>query len=125
MSVTLSIACDGSITRPPFNTRSFIVSPYHALQSQPVGHQAQLVAQRTGDLSLLDTVLDVHGVGEKPAIGAIGLQVDTSDKAVAKQKGQYVVAVIALVQRRVDLDAIEEVENPVRAAALPDQRIER
>src|SRR5687767_8009035 len=113
MSVTLSIACDGSTMRPPFNTRSFIFSPYHPLQSQPVGHQAQFLAERSGDLSRIDTILDMHGVGEQLAVGAVGLEVDPADQPVAEQEGQYVIAVIALMQRRIDLDAIVEVEDAV------------
>src|SRR2546423_4836405 len=120
MSVTLSIACDGSTMRPPFNTRSFIRSLYHPLQPQPVGHQAQLLAQRTSDLSRIDTVLEMHGVGEKPAAGAIGLEIDPADQPVAEQEGQYVIDVIALMQRRVDLGGRRDIEKKKGAVVVPD-----
>src|SRR5689334_8793954 len=116
MSVTLSSPCAGSTTRPPFNTRSFILPfpvvlsaakdliaackrheilrfaqddnlpvrapracrclshPAHgfrqcsgarqgdAFEAEPVGHQAQLLAQRTRDLSCFVVRLEMRRV---------------------------------------------------------------
>ena len=56
---------------------------------------------------------------------AIGLQVEPGDELVAEQEGKDVIAVLALVDRRVNLDPVVEVEQPHRAGALPDERIER
>ena len=48
-----------------------------------------------------------------------------ADEPVAEQEWQDIVAVLALLGRRVDLDPVVEVEEPQRAGALPDERIER
>ena len=55
----------------------------------------------------------------------VGLQVEPSNEAVAEQERKDVIAVLALVGRRVDLDPVVEVEEPQRAGTLPDERIER
>ena len=57
--------------------------------------------------------------------GRSALQVDARDDAVAEQEGQDVVAVLALFGRRVDLDAVAEIEQALGARALEDQRVER
>ena len=48
-----------------------------------------------------------------------------ADEPVAEQEGKDVIAVLALVGRRVNLDPVVEVEEPQRAGTLPDERIER
>ena len=56
---------------------------------------------------------------------AVGFQVEPGDELVAKQEGKDVVAVLALVDRRVNLDPVVEVEEPHCPGALPDEWIER
>ncbi len=56
--------------------------------------------------------------------GPVGLEIDATDQPVAQQEGQDVVAMFALGDRRVDLDAIEEIEDAFRTVAFPDQRVE-
>src|SRR6266550_3623054 len=140
MSATLSRACEGSTSRPPFKTKSFISvlsHPAHgfrqrsgprqrdALQPQPVGHQPQLLAQRPGDFSGVMARLEMGGMDQQLRVGAVGLEIDPRDQQIIQQEGQHVIAVLSLGQRRVDLDAIEEVEYALGAVALPDQGIER
>ena len=48
-----------------------------------------------------------------------------ADDPVTEQEGQDIVTVCPLGERRIDLDAIEEIEDAMRAVAFPDQRIER
>lgn len=55
----------------------------------------------------------------------LGAQVDTADQAAVVQERQDVVAVHAPFLRRVDLQAIAEIEQALGPRALPDQRIER
>ncbi len=62
---------------------------------------------------------------EQPSRLAVGLQVEPGHEQVAEQEGKYVIAVLALVRRRVNLDPVVEVEEPQRAGSLPDERIER
>ncbi len=64
-------------------------------------------------------------MGEQSSGLAIGLQVETRHEPVAEQEREDIIAVLALVGRRVNLDPIVEVEQPLRARPLPDQRIER
>ena len=71
------------------------------------------------------TRLEMRGVDEQLRVGAVGLEIDARHQPVAQQERQHVVAVLALGDRRVDLDAIEEVEDALGAVALPDQRVER
>ena len=56
---------------------------------------------------------------------AVRLQVEPGDQPVAEQEGEDIIAVLALFGRSVNLDPVVEVEEPQRAGALPDQRIER
>ena len=67
----------------------------------------------------------MHGMDEQSSGLAVGLEVEPGDEPVAEQEGKDVVAVLALVGRRVDFDPVVEVEQPQRAGALPDERIER
>ena len=62
---------------------------------------------------------------EQPPALAVGLQVEPRNEPVAKQEGKDVVAVLAFIGRRVNLDPVVKVEQPQRAGALPDERIER
>ena len=62
---------------------------------------------------------------EQPPGLAVGLQVEPGDEPVAEQEGKDIVAVLALIGRRVDLDPVVEVKEPQRAGPLPDERIER
>ena len=62
---------------------------------------------------------------EQPSRLAVGLQVEPSNEPVAEQERKDVIAVLALVGRRVNLDPVVEVEEPQRAGTLPDERIER
>ncbi len=55
----------------------------------------------------------------------VGLEVDPGDEPVTEQERQHVVAVHPLRRRDVDLDPVVEVEEPLGAAPLPDQRVER
>lgn len=54
----------------------------------------------------------------------VGLQIDPGDQFLPEQEGKYVVPVLALGLRHVDFDAIVKPEEPLRAASLPDQRVE-
>ena len=56
---------------------------------------------------------------------AVGLEIDSRDEVLAEQERQDVIAVRPLLGRHVDLDAVAEAEQPLGAAALPDQRVER
>ena len=49
---------------------------------------------------------------EQPSRLAVGLQVEPGYELVAEQKGKDVIAVLALVRRRVNLDPVVEVEEP-------------
>ena len=60
----------------------------------------------------------------RPAL-TVGLQVEPGHEQVAEQERKDVIAVLALVRRRVNLDPVVEVEEPQRAGTLPDERIER
>jgi hypothetical protein len=57
-------------------------------------------------------------------VGAVGLEVDTSDQLVAEQERQHVVAVLALRGRGVDLDPVLEAEGPQGSVSGPDNRVE-
>ena len=95
------------------------------VELQPAGHQPQLLDERPGRGRGVDAGLDVGALHAQHAGGAVGLQVDAPDEAVAEQVRQHVVAVDPLRRRRVDLDAVVEVEQPLVAVAVPDQRVER
>ena len=62
---------------------------------------------------------------DQPPGRAVGLEVDAGDDAIAEEERQAVIAELALLGRRVDLDAVAEVEQALGARALPDDRIER
>ena len=53
------------------------------------------------------------------------LRSSRADEPVAEQEGKDVIAVLALVGRRVNLDPVVEVKEPQCAGSLPDERIER
>ena len=48
--------------------------------------------------------LEVHRMDEQPSRLAVSLQVKAGHEQVAKQKWKYIVAVLALVRRGVNLD---------------------
>ena len=56
---------------------------------------------------------------------AVRLEVHPRHQRVAEQEGQHVVAMLALVRRGVDLDAVAQAEQPQGALAPPDQVVER
>ena len=56
--------------------------------------------------------LEMHGMDEQPFRLAIGLEVEPGHKQVAEQKGKYVIAVLAFIRRRVNLDPVVEVKEP-------------
>ena len=53
------------------------------------------------------------------------LGVHAADELTVVEDGQRVVAVHALGARRVDLDPVAEAEEPLRALAVPEERVER
>ena len=69
--------------------------------------------------------LEMHRMDEQSRSLTVSLQVEPGDELVAEQERKDVIAVLALVGRRVNLDPVVEVEEPYRAGALPDERIER
>src|SRR5215510_6805925 len=92
MSVTLSSPCDGSMTRPPFKTRSFIVLLSHlahgfrqrprarqpnAIEAEPIGHQPQFLAQWSGHVTCLGPGLEVGRMDQQGRRRAIRLEVET------------------------------------------------
>src|SRR5262249_28274700 len=101
ISVTLFRPCDGSTTRPPLNTRSFIRLPCpsarllpalshpghgfrqraragqgYVFEAEPVRHQTQLVAQRFRDLGWVLAVFEMGCMDDKRRVGAVGLEID-------------------------------------------------
>src|SRR5258708_34509683 len=91
MSVTLSRACDGSTSRPPFKTKSFISvlsHPAHdfcqhsgarqgyAFEAQPLGHQPQLLAHGPAAFRGMVARLEMGGMDQQLRVGAVGLEVD-------------------------------------------------
>ena len=97
---------------------------FHALQAEPGLHQAEFLQQFGGGLGRC-AGLGIGGEHAQHAGRAVGLDVDARDDGVAEQEGQDVVAVLPLFGRRVDLDAVAEIEQALGARALEDQRVER
>jgi hypothetical protein len=62
---------------------------------------------------------------EERAGGAVGLEVHPRDEVLAEEEGQNVVAEPPPVPGDVDLHAVAEAEEPLRARALEHERIER
>jgi hypothetical protein len=56
---------------------------------------------------------------------SVGLEIDAADQSVAQQERQHVIAMQALMDRRVDFETEVKAEQALRALTLPDQRIER
>lgn len=54
----------------------------------------------------------------------LGAEVDAADQTAVVQEWQHVVAVHAFFLRRVDLQAIAEIEQALGPRPLPDQRVE-
>ena len=69
--------------------------------------------------------LEMHRMDEQSSGLAVRLQVEPRHKPVAEQEREDIIAVLALFGRGINLDPVVEVEEPQRAGALPDERIER
>ena len=98
---------------------------FDAFESEPAREggefRPQVLAQLRRRLGILVVDRDCF---ERARIAA-RFGIDARRERVAVQERQHVVAVHALCCRRVDFDAVVEVENAPVAAAFPDQRIER
>src|SRR3984957_12477575 len=93
-------------------------------ETQPARERLKLLGDRVHGVRRR-VRLEVHRMDEQPSRLAVGLQVEPGDKQVAEEKGKDIVAVLAFVRRRVNFDPVVEIEEPQRAGALPDERIER
>src|SRR5579875_2638072 len=69
--------------------------------------------------------LAVGAGDEEPARLPVGLEVETADEVLPDEQGQDVVAEAAEGLGHVDLDPEVEAEEPIRAVARPDERVER
>ena len=93
-------------------------------KTQPARQRLKLLGDRVHGVRRR-VRLEVHRMDEQPSRLTVGLQVEPGHEQVAEQEGKDVIAVLALVRRRVNLDPVVEVEEPQRAGSLPDERIER
>ena len=96
-----------------------------ALEAEPLRHQAQLRVERFGDGAAVDALLAVSRAHLQCRAGSIGFETEPSSEAVTEEEGKHVVAVHALGCRRVDLQPIAEIEDPLGARTPPDQRVKR
>ena len=62
---------------------------------------------------------------QQPARCPVCLEIEPRHDGFAKQEGQTIIAELALLGRRVDLDPVAEIEQAFRAGALPHDGIER
>ena len=99
--------------------------PDDGAQPEPAREQVELVTQAGVDGAPIHVRFVVSGDDAQLAGLAVGLEVHARDEIVAQQERQHVVAVDALVRRRVDLDAVVKIEQALQPVAKPDQRIER
>ena len=97
----------------------------HAGQSQPARHRLQLAGQRLGHPRRRTIRLDERTHHMQGVRGAIGFEVDPPHQLAVEQKRPHVVAVLPLVGRRVDLDAVVKPEQPLHPRTEKDQRVER
>ncbi|MNN27448.1 hypothetical protein D3C81_1409840 [compost metagenome] len=67
----------------------------------------------------------MHRMHRQTARPPFGAQIDSCGNLLVVQKRQDVIAVHPFVRRRVDLQPIAEIKQPLGPAAFPDQRIER
>src|SRR5438034_298662 len=91
----------------------------NSIELQPAGHQVQLGRQGFDEVRYAGFRCDSWD--EQGRVPAIGLQIDSSNKPVAEQERQHVVAVHPLRRGRIYADPVEEVEQLVRAVTVPDQ----
>ena len=83
------------------------------VEAEPAGHERAARRQLGGDLVVVDAGLGHAACTSSAPAGAVGLEVDPADEAVAEQERQDVVAEHPLRRRRVDLDRVAEVEDPL------------
>ena len=94
-------------------------------RAEPFGHRRQFRVEFRQDLLAVGPRFEMDRARDQPPGRPVGLEVDAGDDAIAEEEGQAVIAELALLGRRVDLDAVAEVEQALGARALPDDRIER
>ena len=104
---------------PMLSDTTISVSPSHPAM------RPQFVGERRRDRLRRAFRLRMDRVHQKPSGRAVGLEVDARHDVFAEQERQAVIAEFPLVGRRVDLDAIAEIEQALGARALPDDGIER
>ena len=73
---------------------------------------------------LIDPVLAPRGLDQQDAGLAVGLEVDPGSQLAVEQEREDVVAVDALGLGDVDLDAVAEAPDALRARSFPDERVE-
>ena len=117
-----SRACERALQRRGERSLARDGDPF---ETQPRSHVAQLGGERLRGLLRIGARLEMHRLDEERARLARGLQVDARRQRVSVEEREHVVAVLAQVLRRVDLDAVVEVEEAMRARAVPHERIER
>src|SRR5215468_2595598 len=82
----------------------------NAVELEPVRHRAELASERSRRCTRR-TGLEVRGLDAKHAGRAIRLEIDPRDEGVAEQEREHVVAVHALVLRRVELESEAHAEQ--------------
>src|SRR5205807_6394505 len=98
--------------------------PY-PLETEPGGEPPQLLGEGSRDGGRLPARFREGSVHEQDLRLPIRLEVDARNQGVPEQERDDVVAMYALVGRRIDLDPVVEVEQPMRTRALPHDGVER
>ena len=96
-----------------------------AAQAQPAGAELELGGQLARDVQRSAPVLGERALYPQYPRLAVGLQIDTRNKPLIEQEWQHVIPIDALRLRRVDLDPVVEVEEPLGARPEEDQRVKR
>src|SRR5436190_13306090 len=95
------------------------------VEPEPRRRDVDLTRERFGNLLAIDSRLGECRLHAQHSARTVRLQVDARHELVTEEEREDVVAVHAVDRRDVDLDAVVESEDAPRAAALPDQRVER
>src|SRR5215213_198891 len=91
---------------------------------EPARHEPQFFSEIRGNLLGRRVVFGMNRVHDEAARGPIGLEIHSRHESVAEEERKAVIAELALLGRRVDLDAVTEAEQPFRAGPFPDEGVE-
>src|SRR5580704_5885024 len=90
-------------------------------EPHPPGKRLELCGESRHDARSLVALLQVRRLHDEPPRGPVGFQIHPCDHRISHQERQYVIAMLALGGRRIDLEPDAYPKQALRTFAPPDE----